>query len=77
MRSGEIVTVGPNGMTGTHSVVGIEARRLPISMNSQILMPGERTQAPATCAAKRGFSASAQGCGIRMRIRGVRCSAAT
>src|ERR1044071_9857234 len=26
MRSGEIVTVGPNGMTGMRSVVGIEAR---------------------------------------------------
>ena len=45
MRSGEIVTVGPNGMTGMRSVVGIEARRFPIWMNAQILMPGERTQA--------------------------------
>ncbi len=44
-RSGEIVTVGPNGMTGMRSVVGIEARRFPIWMNAQILMPGERTQA--------------------------------
>ena len=45
MRSGEIVTVGPNGMTGMRSVVGIEAKRFPIWMNAQILMPGERTQA--------------------------------
>src|SRR5262249_60285118 len=45
MRSGEIVTVGPNGMTGMRSVVGIEARSFPIWMNAQILMPGERTQA--------------------------------
>jgi gentisate 1,2-dioxygenase len=45
MRSGEIVTVGPNGMTGMRSVVGIEARQFPIWMNAQILMPGERTQA--------------------------------
>jgi gentisate 1,2-dioxygenase len=44
MRSGEIVTVGPNGMTGMRSVVGIEARKFPIWMNAQILMPGERTQ---------------------------------
>ena len=28
-RSGAIVTVGPNGMTGMRSVVGIEARRFP------------------------------------------------
>ena len=45
MRSGEIVTVGPLGMTGMRSVVGIEARTFPIWMNAQILMPGERTQA--------------------------------
>jgi hypothetical protein len=44
-RSGEIVTVGPNGMTGMRSVVGIEAKKFPIWMNAQILMPGERTQA--------------------------------
>ena len=45
MRSGEIVTVGPGGMTGMRSVTGIEARNFPIWMNAQILMPGERTQA--------------------------------
>jgi gentisate 1,2-dioxygenase len=45
MRSGEIVTVGPGGMTGMRSVVGIEARKFPVWMNAQILMPGERTQA--------------------------------
>lgn len=45
MRSGEIVTVGPDGMTGMRSVTGIEARNFPIWMNAQILMPGERTQA--------------------------------
>lgn len=45
MRSGEIVSVGPGGMTGMRSVTGIEARQFPIWMNAQILMPGERTQA--------------------------------
>ena len=45
MRSGEIVTIGPDGMTGMRSVVGIEALTFPIWMNAQILMPGERTQA--------------------------------
>ena len=44
MRSGEIVTVGPDGMTGMRSVTGIEARNFPIWMNAQILMPGERTR---------------------------------
>jgi gentisate 1,2-dioxygenase len=44
MRSGEIVTIGPDGMTGMRSVTGIEARSFPIWMNAQILMPGERTQ---------------------------------
>lgn len=44
MRSGEIVTVGPDAMTGMRSVTGIEARNFPIWMNAQILMPGERTQ---------------------------------
>ncbi len=44
MRSGQIVTVGPGGMTGMRSVTGIEATRFPIWMNVQILMPGERTQ---------------------------------
>jgi gentisate 1,2-dioxygenase len=45
MQSGKIVTVGPGGMTGMRSVTGIEARKFPIWMNAQILMPGERTQA--------------------------------
>jgi gentisate 1,2-dioxygenase len=45
MQSGRIVTVGPGGMTGMRSVTGIEARKFPIWMNAQILMPGERTQA--------------------------------
>ncbi|HWO42277.1 MAG TPA: cupin domain-containing protein [Candidatus Eisenbacteria bacterium] len=45
LRSGQIVTVGPDGMTGMRSVTGIEARNFPIWMNAQILMPGERTQA--------------------------------
>jgi len=44
MRSGKIVTVGPGGMTGMRSVVGMEAKKFPIWMNAQILMPGERTQ---------------------------------
>lgn len=43
-QSGKIVTVGPDGMTGMRSVVGVEARKFPIWMNAQILMPGERTQ---------------------------------
>jgi gentisate 1,2-dioxygenase len=45
MRSGEVVTVGPNAMTGMRSVTGIETKGCPIWMNVQILMPGERTQA--------------------------------
>jgi gentisate 1,2-dioxygenase len=45
MQSGKIVSVGPGGMTGMRSVTGIEARKFPIWMNAQILMPGERTQA--------------------------------
>lgn len=44
-QSGKLVSVGPGGMTGMRSVVGIEARHFPIWMNAQILMPGERTQA--------------------------------
>lgn len=44
MRSGQIVTVGPDAMTGMRSVTGIETRGFPIWMNVQILMPGERTQ---------------------------------
>lgn len=44
-QSGRIVSVGPGGMTGMRSVTGVEARRFPIWMNAQILMPGERTQA--------------------------------
>jgi gentisate 1,2-dioxygenase len=43
-QSGRIVSVGPGGMTGMRSVVGVEARKFPIWMNAQILMPGERTQ---------------------------------
>ena len=45
MQSGKIVSIGPDGMTGMRSVVGIEARDFPIWMNAQILMPGERTVA--------------------------------
>lgn len=48
LRSGEIVTVGPDGMTGMRSVVGIEARQFPVHMNAQILMPGERTECHRT-----------------------------
>lgn len=47
-QSGRIVSVGPNGMTGMRSVVGIEARQFPIHMNAQILMPGERTECHRT-----------------------------
>ena len=57
MRSGEIVTVGPNGMTGMRSVVGIEARRFPIWMNAQILMPGERRRRIEIYAARHASSA--------------------
>ena len=49
MRSGEIVTVGPNGMTGMRSVVGIEARRFSC--------PASAPKRTATCAAKRALSA--------------------
>ena len=48
LQSGRIVTVGPAGMTGMRSVVGIEARQFPIHMNAQILMPGERTECHRT-----------------------------
>lgn len=45
MRSGQIVEIGSKGQTGMRSVTGVEARRLPVYMNAQILMPGERTEA--------------------------------
>jgi gentisate 1,2-dioxygenase len=48
LQAGRIVTVGPGGMTGMRSVVGIEARQFPIHMNAQILMPGERTECHRT-----------------------------
>lgn len=48
LRAGEVVTVGPSAMTGMRSVVGVEARRFPIHMNAQILMPGERTECHRT-----------------------------
>ncbi|HLG70245.1 MAG TPA: cupin domain-containing protein [Chloroflexota bacterium] len=48
LQSGRIVTVGPDGMTGMRSVVGVEARQFPIHMNAQILMPGERTECHRT-----------------------------
>src|SRR5258706_15036878 len=51
-RSGEIVSVGPNGMTGMRSVVGIEAKIFPIGINAQILMRGEPPQSPRNLRSK-------------------------
>jgi gentisate 1,2-dioxygenase len=44
-QSGRIVPVGPQGLTEMRSVTPFGGRKLPISMNAQILMPGERTRA--------------------------------
>ena len=45
MASGRLVPAGPQGMTEMRSVTGIGGPRRSISMNAQILMPGERTRA--------------------------------
>ena len=45
MGSGKLVNIGSDGETGMRSVTGVEARRFPVYMNTQILMPGERTEA--------------------------------
>jgi gentisate 1,2-dioxygenase len=45
LRSGELVPVGPSGLTEMRSVRGMDAAGLAIDMNAQILMPGERTRA--------------------------------
>ena len=45
MESGKLVDIGSGGQTGMRSVTGVEARRFPVYMNAQILMPGERTEA--------------------------------
>ena len=72
MRSGEIVTVGPGGMTGMRSVTGIEATRFPIWMNVQILMPGERTQGHRNMRNETRLVCEApRDADVRMRVRGV------
>ncbi|MPZ15399.1 MAG: cupin domain-containing protein [Chloroflexi bacterium] len=45
LASGSLVDIGSGGETGMRSVTGVEARRYPVYMNAQVLMPGERTQA--------------------------------
>ena len=45
MEAGKFVGIGSDGQTGMRSVTGVEARRFPVYMNTQILMPGERTEA--------------------------------
>ncbi len=45
LQSGKLVDIGSGGATGMRSVVGVEARRFPVYMNAQVLMPGERTEA--------------------------------
>jgi gentisate 1,2-dioxygenase len=45
LASGNLVPVGPQGMTEMRSVTGIGGPKRSISMNAQILMPGERTRA--------------------------------
>lgn len=45
LGSGEMTQIGSGGQTGMRSVTGIEARRAPVYMNAQVLMPGERTEA--------------------------------
>ncbi len=45
LQSGKLVNIGSGGQTGMRSVTGVEARHFPVYMNTQILMPGERTEA--------------------------------
>ena len=45
LESGEVTQIGSGGQTGMRSVTGVEARRSPVYMNAQVLMPGERTEA--------------------------------
>jgi gentisate 1,2-dioxygenase len=45
LESGKLVNIGSDGQTGMRSVTGVEARRFPVYMNTQVLMPGERTEA--------------------------------
>jgi gentisate 1,2-dioxygenase len=44
MQSGKLVTLGPQGMTEMRTV-SPHAARCPITLGTQILMPGERTRA--------------------------------
>ena len=48
MESARLISIGPGGDTGMRSVTGVEARRFPIWLNTQIVMPGERTEAHRT-----------------------------
>jgi gentisate 1,2-dioxygenase len=50
MKSAKLVSVGPDGDVGMRSVTGVEARAggRPIWLNTQIVMPGERTKAHRT-----------------------------
>jgi gentisate 1,2-dioxygenase len=50
MQSSKLVSVGPDGDTGMRSLTGVEARDggRPIWLNTQIVMPGERTGAHRT-----------------------------
>jgi gentisate 1,2-dioxygenase len=45
LEAGTSVEIGSEGQTGMRSVTGVEARRFPVYMNVQVLMPGERTEA--------------------------------
>lgn len=45
LRSGELIDIGSGGQTGMRSVTGVEARRFPVYMNAQVLMPGDHTEA--------------------------------
>jgi 1-hydroxy-2-naphthoate dioxygenase len=50
MQSANLISVGPDGDTGMRSVTGVEARAggRPIWLNTQIVMPGERTECHRT-----------------------------
>ena len=44
LQSGELVKIGSGGQTGMRSVTGLEARKFPVYMNAQVLMPGDHTE---------------------------------
>ena len=45
LQAGEVVTLGPSGMTEMRTVSGRGAPQRPISLGTQVVMPGERTRA--------------------------------